>query len=123
MCLLNHQKINQALLRFLSNAGTTSSLDDMDPIELRTKLAIAGLLGALWLILLALPLMLAGDLAMPPSGILGFFALLFAYSIYSGIRALRRGWRSRFILRVIVPLGLLTLSGVGTGAWWLLLRG
>ena len=95
----------------------------MDPIELRTKLAVAGLLGALWVISLALPLMLVGILATPPAGLLSFFAVLFAYSLYTGIWALRRGWRRRFILRVVIPLSLLTLSAIVTSTWWLLLRG
>jgi hypothetical protein len=94
----------------------------MDPSELKTKVAMAGLLGGLWLILLALPLMLTGGLASPPAGLLIFFAVLFGYSLYTGIRAPRRGWRSRFILRVVVPLSLLMLSGIGTWVWWLFLR-
>jgi hypothetical protein len=95
----------------------------MDPIELKSKVAMAGLLGGLWLILLAFPLMLTGGLALPPAGLLIFFAVLFAYSLFTGIRALRRGWRSRFILRVVVPLSLLMLSSIGAGVWRLLLRG
>ena len=68
-------------------------------------------------------LMLTGGLALPPAGLLIFFAVLFAYSLFTGIRALRRGWRSRFILRVVVPLSLLMLSSIGAGVWRLLLRG
>ena|ERR1700743_3786654 len=94
----------------------------MDPSELKVKVAMAGLLGGLWVVLLALPPMLIGSLAQPPAVLLIFFAVLLAYSLYTGIRALRRGWRSRFILRVVVPLSLLMISGVGTGVWRLLLR-
>jgi hypothetical protein len=94
----------------------------VDPNEFKTKVVAASLLCGLWLMLLALPLTLTGKLAAPPTGLLIFFAALFAYSLYTGIRALRKGWRSRLILRVVVPLSLLTLSGMGTGAWWLFLR-
>jgi len=44
---------------------------------------------------------------------------LFAYFGYTGIRAWRKGWKSRFILRIIVPLSLLAVSSALTvlGVW------
>jgi hypothetical protein len=36
--------------------------------------------------------------------------LAYAYMGYSGVRALRRGRRSRFVLRVVVPLCIFTTS-------------
>jgi hypothetical protein len=90
---------------------------DVDPVELRARLSVAALLGGLWLFLLALPLAVAGVLFMPPVPVWGVFGALFVYSLYTGIRAWRRGWRSRFILRVVVPIALLALSTICASAW------
>ena len=93
---------------------------DVDPVELHAKLSVAALLGGLWVFLLALPLAVAGVLFMPPAPVWGVFGALFAYSLYTGIRAWRRGWKSRFILRVVVPIALLALSTICASAWlWL----
>jgi hypothetical protein len=90
---------------------------DVDPVELRARLSVAALLGGLWLFLLGVPLAVAGVLFMPPVPVWGVFGALFVYSLYTGIRAWRRGWKSRFILRVVVPIALLALSTICASAW------
>ena len=89
----------------------------MDPLEVRIKIAMAGLLGGLWFFLIMVPPIAAGLLAMPPASIWWIFGAVFAYSLYTGIRAWRRGWKSRFVLRIVIPFSLLALSSVVTGAW------
>jgi hypothetical protein len=92
----------------------------VDPIDLRIKLSVAALLGGLWIFLMFLPLALAGILSMPPAHVWGLFGALFMYFVFTGIKAWRRGWKSRFILRVIVPIALLVLSSISAGTWlWL----
>jgi len=101
---------------------STSPLDGehMDPFEARAKASAAVLLCGVWMLLAMLPLMIAGIIAMPPSSFWYLPAALLAYFVYTGIRAWRRGWKSRFILRIVIPILLLSLSAVLTGAWvWL----
>src|ERR1700744_2048070 len=93
---------------------------NVDPVELRAKLSVAALLGGLWLFLLAVPLAVAGVLFMPPVSVWGVFGAIFAYSLYTGIGAWRRGWKSRFISRVVVPIALLMISTICVSVWlWL----
>ena len=71
-----------------------------------------------WVISAILPLLLFG----PEPAPIVFWAvigLVYAYMGYSGIRALRKGWRSRFILRVVIPLSILAASMVlvFSGIW------
>jgi hypothetical protein len=89
----------------------------VDLIEFRLKFTVAILLVLLWVMLLLFPLLVA---ASPPLWLWCFFGALFAYSLYTGIRAWHRGWTSRFILRVVIPLALLTLSCIVAGTWRLL---
>jgi hypothetical protein len=89
----------------------------VDPFELRTKLTFAALLGVVWTFLAMLPLMLAGKIDMPPLMFWWLPAGLWAYFTYTGIRAWRRGWTSRFVLRIVVPIALLLVSALCTAAW------
>jgi hypothetical protein len=91
----------------------------MDPNELRFKFAVAGFLGVMWLMVVMLPPVLAGDLNAPPTSVWCIFGGIFLYSLYTGVRAWRRGWKSRFILRIVVPLALLATSFIlqWTGTW------
>jgi hypothetical protein len=92
----------------------------VDPIALRVKLGVAALLGGLWIFLIFAPLCVIGTLSMPPVAVWCLFGTIFGYFVYTGIRAWHRGWKSRFILRVAVPIALLTLSSISTAAWlWL----
>jgi hypothetical protein len=92
----------------------------VDPIDLRIKLSVAALLGGLWIFLMFVPLGVAGMLSMPPAPVWGLFGGLFVYFVYTGIKAWRRGWRGRFLLRVVVPIALLVLSSIAAGTWlWL----
>jgi hypothetical protein len=93
---------------------------NVDPLDLRAKLSVAALLGGVWLFLLMLPLCLAGMLFVPPASVWCVFGGLFAYFLYTGVRAWRGGWKSRFILHVVVPIVLLMLSSIAAGVWsWL----
>ena len=110
-------KCNSSVLRGPRAAQPCRWAANVDYTALRTKIGVAGLLGGVWLFLLMAPPALAGLFAVPPASIWWIFGLLLAYFVYTGIRAWRRGWKSRFVLRIVVPLSLLVLSSVVTGAW------
>jgi hypothetical protein len=91
----------------------------VDTFDVRIKIPVAILLGTLWVHLIMLPVFLAGELAAPPVSLWIILSAIFLYSIYTGVRAWRRGWKSRFIFRIVVPVTLLTISFVlqWTGTW------
>ncbi len=80
---------------------------------------MASLVAVGWLFAAWLPLVVVGFLSPLPFNFLAFLFFLYAYLGYSGFRALRKGWKSRFILRVVVPAGLLLASSAGTALWYL----
>ena len=88
---------------------------EADVIPLKTKTAMAGLVLAAWLFALGIPPMMLGVLQRPDWEMWMLMTLLYAYLGYTGVRAYSRGCRSRFILRVIVPISLLGASAVITG--------
>jgi len=89
---------------------TTEPLDDgmpgWDDLQ-RWKMAVGVV--ATWLISAMIPPMVLAR-ERPSRELWLIFALYYAYMGYSGIRALRKGWRSRFVLRVVVPLCILGVS-------------
>jgi hypothetical protein len=93
--------------------------------ELRLKLTMGVLLGMTWTLAFLLPILLGEVGVMPGAEFWWPFGALLAYFLYSGLRAWRKGWRSRFILRVVVPVGLLVVSSIleWVGVWrWLISR-
>ena len=85
-----------------------------DPTELRIMATVGCLLLVNWCFAIFLPLMIAGFVARLDPWMWFLVTGLFAYFGYTGIRARRRGWKSRFILRVIVPVVLLVISSALT---------
>lgn len=51
-----------------------------------------------------------------PLGLWCAIAAAIGYFSYTGVRAWRRGWKARFILRIVVPASLLATSCLFTGA-------
>ena len=80
---------------------------------------MTGVVSTYWLIAAATPVMIVGAFRAPDIGPATLFAAIAAYCTYTGIRAWRRGWRSRFILRIVVPAALFVLSWavVGVAIW------
>ena len=74
---------------------------------------MVGFVSVAWLFALAIPPWMFGLLQQPGWKMWTLVTLLYAYLGYTGMRAYHRGWRSRFILRVIVPLSLLGASALG----------
>ena len=89
----------------------------MDIFDVRVRFPLAILLGTVWALLTIAPLMAAGVVPAPPLSFWIIFGGLFFYFIYTGMRAQRSGWTSRFVLRVLVPVALLAISSAITGMW------
>ena len=91
----------------------------MDPIDFRLKLTMAVLLGTTWTMLVLLPVLIADKPGPIPASFWIIFGALPLYFFYTGVRAWRRGWKSRFILRIVIPLALLAVSSIlqWTGIW------
>jgi len=81
----------------------------------RERGAMAALLVGIWTFAFILPLIIWGPGVAPPALVWVVVGALAAYFVYSGIRALKKGWKSRFILRVVVPISLFVVS---SALWW-----
>ena len=82
--------------------------------DTRQGLRMAVFVSFAWAFALVTPPALVGYLPRPNTALWIMMAILYTYLGYSGLRALRKGWRSRFILRVVVPLSLLAFSSLLT---------
>ena len=100
----------------------SSYRDDMpgwgDYIVMRDRFIMGVFVLVAWVFAVAIPPAIAGIVAAPDFMLSALLALLYAYMAYTGVRAWRRQWRSRFIIRIVVPVCLLcgstalTVSGV-----------
>ncbi len=81
-----------------------------DPVSARLTFSVGVLLFFTWIIAALVPPMIGGLVPRPDLWMGCLIGSLFAYFGYTGIRARRRGWKSRFILRIVVPLSLLAVS-------------
>jgi hypothetical protein len=90
-----------------------------DYMALRERVVMGTFVAAAWVFALAIPPALSGVMSAPDAKVWALLAVLYAYMTYSGIRALRKRWRSRFILRVVIPACLLSVSTVLaiSGVW------
>ena len=85
----------------------------MGPLRLETKIAMFGVVAIHWMLAVAIPAFIFGNIQPPPQDdwdVVLLFAAIVGYCTYTGYRAWKRGWRSRFILRAVVPGALFVLS-------------
>lgn len=86
------------------------------------KIAMCGVVAMHWMFAAAIPACLFGN-AQPPTqdewAMILIVVIVTGYCTYTGFRAWKRGWRSRFILRLVVPGTLFVLSFAWFGflAW------
>lgn len=90
-----------------------------DPLRARLTLSVGCLLFFTWVFAALIPPMIGGVIPSPDPRLWCLIGGLFAYFGYTGMRAWRRGWKSRLILRIVVPLSLLAASSALTifGVW------
>jgi hypothetical protein len=90
-----------------------------DPARARMAAVVSVFTLFTWLFAILVPPMISGTFPRPDPGLWCLMAALYAYCGYTGIRAWRRGWKSRFILRIGVPLSLFAVSSALTvfGVW------
>jgi hypothetical protein len=86
----------------------------VDGFDTLLKLRMACLVGLAWMFAVLIPPAAVGLLPGPGWQLWALMAFIYAYLGYTGIRAYRRRWRSRFILRIVVPLSILGVSAVAT---------
>jgi hypothetical protein len=122
----SEHKLQTATIAKLKNLMNTRHAeavmpDDLfaDPVRARLVLSIGILLFSTWIFAILAPPMISGTLHRPDPWLWYLMAALYSYFGYTGIRAWRRGWRSRFILRIVVPLSLFAVSSALTvsGVW------
>jgi hypothetical protein len=89
------------------------------PFETVQKVRFAGLLGMVWVLSLFIPLTLGGIAPMPERQFWWVIGVIYCYFIFTGIRAWQRGWKARFVLRIVVPCGLFAASSLLV---WIYLR-
>lgn len=92
-----------------------------DLIQKQWILAAALLLFMYWVSVFFMPFAIS-DPKIRPNAPLWFWCGLgvaIAYFSYTGVRAWRRGWKARFILRIVVPAALLVSATIVIGllAW------
>lgn len=84
-----------------------------DPLRAEVKIGMFMVVAVYWMIVAAIPAVIFGHVR-PPLQDVWEMALVFGaivgYCAYTGYRAWKRGWRSRFILRVVVPGALFVVS-------------
>jgi hypothetical protein len=81
-----------------------------DSSLLKQKIAMVSVVSVQWLVAAALPALVVGYLTMPPAFESAFFLALAVYCFWTGYRAWKRGWKTRFILRLAIPIGLFAIS-------------
>jgi len=81
-----------------------------DNVNDRLQITMGFLVLIAWFFAVIIPPSLGGFVTSLDSSLWMIIVPLFAYMGYSGMRARRKGWKSRFILRVVVPSALLGLS-------------
>jgi hypothetical protein len=97
----------------------------MDQALLQQRIFMVVIVSLQWLAVAAVPFNVLGILS-PFTGSdgwsLAFVAAVVVYCFYTGYRAWKRGWKSRFILRIVVPTSLFVLSCLSAGIIRLLMR-
>jgi hypothetical protein len=86
-----------------------------DPADMLQNFRVAALVGVYWLLAAAAPFMLSGLVHKPDAWTTVLFVAIAGYFGYTGLRAWERGWKSRFILRIVVPAALCFSAWVVVG--------
>ncbi|MET0499068.1 MAG: hypothetical protein ABW106_12465 [Steroidobacteraceae bacterium] len=72
----------------------------------------AAIICVYWIMAFAIPFMIVDPEVRPGPWGWCLFAALIGYGGYSGFRAYRRGWKARFILRIVIPAALFVTASV-----------
>lgn len=87
----------------------------MDAIDLKIKTGMVAIVATQWFVVAAIPMVIAGYIPPPDGWGLVLAAVITTYCFFTGYRAWKRKWQSRFILRAVVPSAILILSCVAVG--------
>jgi hypothetical protein len=88
----------------------------MDPLRLELKIGMFFIVTLHWTIAVAVPAFIFGYVPAPKEwAVAVLFTAIVGYCSYTGYRAWKRRWRSRFILRAVIPGLLFLFSSVWFG--------
>lgn len=95
-----------------------------DTLRVQGKMGMFMVVAMYWIIVALIPAVILGYIRSPLQDVWQvalMCAAIVGYCAYTGYRAWKRGWRSRFILRVVVPGALFVISFACFGLlpWWL----
>lgn len=90
-----------------------------DTARVLQQTRIGALVGVYWMVAVIAPFMMLGAVRKPDRATTILFLAISAYFIYTGYRAWKLHWKSRFMLRIVVPalLFLVALVCAGVFAW------
>jgi hypothetical protein len=91
----------------------------MDASLLQQRVGMVGIVGIQWFAVAAVPFAVVRQLPPIDGWAMTLAAAIVAYCFYTGYRAWNRGWKTRFVLRLVIPVCLFVLScvAVGLGFW------
>jgi hypothetical protein len=88
----------------------------------RQQIAMVGVVAMQWCVVATAPFLALGKLgtfSRFEGWALTLMAAVVGYCFYTGYRAWRRGWKARFVLRLVVPASLFVLSCIAAAlGWW-----
>ena len=92
----------------------------MDASLLQQRIGMVGIVAIQWCAVAAVPFAAIRQVPPVDGWALAIAATIVGYCFYTGYRAWSRGWKTRFILRLVIPVCLFFLSGilVGLGSWY-----
>jgi hypothetical protein len=71
---------------------------------------MCGVVSVQWAVAVAAPAAVFGYVQTPDRLTLMVLAFVVGYCLYTGWRAWKRGWKARFVLRLVFPISLFALS-------------
>jgi len=87
----------------------------MDATDLKIKSGMVLVVAAQWFVVGAIPPVVAGYVPPPDRWGIVFAVAIAMYCFFTGYRAWKRQWKSRFMLRAVVPIAIFVLSCVAVG--------
>ena len=87
----------------------------MDMSLVQQRIGMVGIVAIQWFAVAAVPFGVARRFPRVDGLALTIAAVIVGYCFYTGYRAWNRGWKTRFVLRVVVPVCLFALSSIAVG--------
>jgi hypothetical protein len=91
----------------------------MDPSLLQQRTGMVGIVAIQWFAVAVVPFGVVLQIPPVDGWAIAMVATVVGYCFYTGYRAWNRGWKARFVLRLVIPACLFILSCivVALGSW------